>query len=204
MDRCSPIATRTGLVLIVLLAVCLVWFGTVAEARDSKPPLEGPFDGNFILFDPPVPAPRQGFTDLAGAPASLDGFKGQVLLVNFWATWCAPCIREMPELDELHAELNSEGLTVLALSTDRAGARVVAPFVEDLGLPHLPIFLDPKGEVAEAFNVHSLPATFLIDREGRVVGGMTGIAPWSGPEAQKLVRHYLEAAPPQGAIKTGG
>ena len=204
MDRSSPDAVRGGVVFSVLLAVFIAFSAPTAQARDGRPPVEGPFAGNFILFDPPVPAPQQGFTDLAGAPTSLGSFEGQVLLVNFWATWCAPCIREMPELDELHAELSGEGLKVMALSNDRAGARVVEPFVAELGLPHLPIFLDPKGEVAQAFDVRSLPATFLIDRDGRVVGGMTGIAPWAGPEAKKLIRYYLDAATGPRAVKTGG
>ncbi len=85
-----------------------------AAAADSAPPLRGAFGENFTLLDPPVPAPGEVFTDLAGARVRLADFEGRMVLLNFWATWCAPCVREMPSLDRLQAALGDRGLRVAA------------------------------------------------------------------------------------------
>ncbi len=175
----------------LVLAGCLTAF---AAAADSPPPLEGDFKYNFTLLEESVPAPTTAFTDLEGGSRTLADFKGQALVVNFWATWCAPCKREMPSLDRLQTELADEGLKVLAVSIDRAGKKVVAPFLKSLGTDSLEAFLDPKSELAREMAVTGLPATFLVDAEGCLVGGMVGPAEWDSPDALALVRHYL---PPQ-------
>ena len=173
--------------------VCGAILAAVPESvpAGEAPPLQGPFADNFTLLDPPVPAPPESFQDLDGAPVRLADFGGRVVVLNFWATWCAPCIREMPSLDRLQTALEDEGLNVVAVSIDRNGAKVVAPFAEKLGLVRLGLYLDPKSAFARAFGLSGLPATFLIDAEGRLVGGMNGPAEWDSPEALALVRHYL-------------
>jgi thiol-disulfide isomerase/thioredoxin len=161
----------------------------------ESPPLAGEFAHNFTLLDPPVPAPLDAFTDLAGGRVRLADFAGRVVVLNFWATWCAPCVREMPSLDRLQAELGDEGLAVVAVSLDRRGADVVAPFAERLGLKTLGLYLDPKGILSKAFGITGLPTTFLIDGDSRIVGAVQGAAEWDSPEALALVRYYL-AKPP--------
>ena len=101
-------------------------------AAPQAPPLEGAFADNFTLLEPPIPAPPDAFVDLAGATVRLADFKGRVVLLNFWATWCAPCIREMPSLDRLQAALKDRDLAVLAVSIDRGGVKVIVPFAERL------------------------------------------------------------------------
>ena len=171
-------------------------------AAPQPPPLQGEFADNFTLLEPPIPAPPGAFVDLAGAPVRLADFKGRVVLVNFWATWCPPCIREMPSLDRLQAALEDRDLTVLAVSIDRGGAKVIVPFAERLGLEHLGIYHDAKGALFQAFGVPGLPTSFLIDRRGRIVGAYPGPAEWDGPEARALIEHYLRQ--PAAAAKTGG
>jgi thiol-disulfide isomerase/thioredoxin len=114
------------------------------------------------------------------------------VLLNFWATWCAPCIREMPSLDRLQAKLKGEGLVVVAVSEDFAGLDLVEPFFERMKLENLAIFLDSDGALSKAFGIAGLPTTLLIDREGRVVGGLEGPAEWDSGEAVTLIRHYLQ------------
>lgn len=155
---------------------------------------EGPFARNFTFSTPPVPAPSAAFRTLAGADVTFADFRGQVLLVNFWATWCAPCVKEMPALERLHLELADEGLAVLAVSQDRDGAAVVEPFLARIDLRQLPIYLDPNGALGRDFAVKGLPTTFVIDREGRVVAGLVGPAEWDSPEALAFLRHYLHAS----------
>ncbi len=161
-----------------------------AAAADPAPPLRGAFGENFTLLDPPVPAPLEAFTDLAGNPVRLADFEGRVVLLNFWATWCAPCVREMPSLDRLQAVLGDRGLSVVAVSIDRR-VEVIRPFAKRLGLARLGLYHDPEGALFQAFGVTGLPASFLIDPNGAILGAYAGPAEWDGPEARALIEHYL-------------
>jgi thiol-disulfide isomerase/thioredoxin len=177
--------------------------GEVQSASDDAPPApEGPFADNFTFSNPPVPAPSTVFQTLEGAAVSLADFRGKVVLVNFWATWCVPCVREMPNLERLHQALAGEGLVVLAVSNDRGGSAVVNPFLARLDLQHLPVFLDPKGGLAQAFALKGLPTTFVIGRDGRVLAGLIGPAEWDSPESLQFLRHYLNQE--TGPIHTSG
>jgi thiol-disulfide isomerase/thioredoxin len=158
----------------------------------ALPPLAGTV-ANFTPFDPLRPAPGTAFADADGKPVSLADFRGKVVLLNFWATWCVPCVVEMPALDRLQARLGAAGLEVVALSQDRDGVPAVVRFYEKYDFGNLGIYIDPKGEVANALKVGVLPTSLLIDREGRVVGELVGAAEWDAPEALALIRHYLGA-----------
>lgn len=152
----------------------------------------------FAPTEPPRPVPEVTFTTAAGDPRSLDDFRGQVVLLNLWATWCAPCVEEMPALDRLQARLGGPDFQVVAVSSDRGGAEVVEPFFRKQGLTALPVYLDPDNRVARALGVHALPTTVLIDRAGREVGRLQGAAAWDSPEALELLRPYLASPSPSG------
>jgi len=183
------VISRTLKAAILVLALGGLTF---AVAAPEISPLEGPFARDFSLLTPPVPAPLEVFQDLDGAPVYLADFKGQVVLLNFWATWCGPCIREMPALDRLASILAAEGLHVAAVSIDLGGREVVAPFAKKLALRDLPLYLDPKSSLARAFGVPGLPASFLIDAEGNVVRAQAGAAEWDSHAAVTLIRRYLK------------
>jgi thiol-disulfide isomerase/thioredoxin len=159
-------------------------------AAGSLPPVGGTV-ANFTPFNPLRPAPEVAFADDSGAEVRFADFRGKVVLVNLWATWCVPCVKEMPALDRLQAALGPEGLEVVAVSQDRGGVPTVVRFYEKYDFGQLGVFVDPKGEMAKAFAVGVLPTSLLIDREGRVVGQLMGAAEWDAPEAQALIRHYL-------------
>ncbi len=172
----------------------------------EQPPLKGLFKDNFTLLAPPVPAPQTSFTDGSGRELSLAAFKGKVVLLNFWATWCAPCVREMPTLDRLQARLGGQGLAVVAVSEDTGGLAVVSPFFKQYSLDNLEIYLDPTGELSRSFGLKGLPTTLLIDAEGHVVGGLEGPAEWDSPDARSLIRYYLQRIGGDGdePVKTSG
>lgn len=193
------IMAATSVILAVLSGLSAMAFGS------EQPPLKGLFRGNFTLLDSPAPASQTPFQDAAGRPVTMADFAGRVVLLNFWATWCPPCIRELPALDRLQGELDAEGLSVVAISWDRGGLAVVAPFLEELGTEHLAIYLDPKGTTGKEFGVRGLPTTLLVDAEGRIVGGLEGPAEWDSPEAVELIRYYLDKARRSaGPVKAGG
>ncbi len=166
-----------------------------AIAAADGPPLSGHFGEAYQVYDEPHPAPDTVFEARDGESVTMADFEGRVLVVNFWATWCAPCVEEMPTLDALDMEISPKGADVIAVSQDRGGREQVEPFLRDrLNLQQLGIYLDQKGELARAFDVRGLPATFVIDAEGQVVGRLDGPAEWNDPEVHELVEYYIEQA----------
>ncbi len=191
--------TARLLVLIVASSAALTSMPQMAGAGEP-PPVSGWME-QFSFIEPPRPAPQTGFLAGTGTPVTMSEFRGRVLLVNFWATWCAPCIRELPSLDTLQARLGDEGLLVLAVSQDRGGAAVAGPFLKKLGVTRLGLFLDPRMELGRALGVRALPWSVLIDRDGRVVGMLPGYAEWDSAEGIRLIRHYLAPDGSQGVEK---
>jgi thiol-disulfide isomerase/thioredoxin len=134
------------------------------------------------------------FTDAEGREQRLEDFADQGLVVNFWATWCPPCVAEMPALDRLQAMLASEGVRVLALSSDRGGRPVVERFYERLALRHLGLWLDPRGAAARALGVRGLPTTLIVDRAGVERARLEGEAEWDAPPLVAAVRRLVAPA----------
>jgi thiol-disulfide isomerase/thioredoxin len=147
--------------------------------------------GEFIPTSPPQPAPAVAFTDMDGKPASLSDFKGKSVLVNLWATWCQPCLKEMPQLAGLAAALGGK-LTVAAISEDRGGAKTVAPFLARHDFTGLDFYLDPKSEATRAFEVRGLPTSLLIGADGKLLGKVEGAADWAKPEMKAALEPFLK------------
>ena len=135
---------------------------------------------------PPKPLPSLALPALDGGTAALTSFRGRSLVLNFWATWCAPCIRELPELDKLAA--SPDAPAVLAISADRGGAATVRPFLAAHPASHLRVLLDPHSEAVQALGVVGFPTTFVIDRDGHIRGQLVGPTRWgeAGPVIARL------------------
>jgi thiol-disulfide isomerase/thioredoxin len=136
--------------------------------------------------------PEIQFEDGQGTTLSLADFRGKVVLLNIWATWCAPCRREMPTLDRLQAELGGPEFEVVALSIDRTGLPAVREFYQEIGLETLPIYLDPSGKSQRELRVLGIPTTLLLDQEGNETGRLAGPAEWDSPEMVRFIRSYVE------------
>lgn len=190
--------------LSVVLVLCVAALGlllyyrgqqppaTPAPSVASAPPGEPGFE--FTPLDPPQPAPTLRFTARDGATKTLADFRGRLVLVNFWATWCAPCIEEMPSLDRLQVKLGSR-LKILAISEDRRGADAVDPFLARMKLAALAIYLDSSNDALAAFNLRGLPTSILIDRDGRMVWRVEGAVDWTSAGALGKLAPYLASSP---------
>lgn len=142
--------------------------GTLAAAlggRKSRADELGDLS-DLKLVEPPVPAPAVTFMDANGDPHQLKEYLGDGIVLNLWATWCAPCTAELPSLDALAGKLNDKKMKVLAVSSDRGGATTVQAFYKQHGIKNLQVLLDPQGELMHAFKARGIPTTFIIDERG--------------------------------------
>ena len=144
----------------------------------------------------PAVAPDFAVPDLSGQAVRLSAHRGQVVLVNLWATWCPPCREEMPSMERLYRQLKDRGFVLLAVSQDEDGAAAVKPFVEQMKVT-FPVLVDPQGEVGRKYGVWGYPESFLLDREGRVVERVIGPRDWAS-ENQVAQIEALLAAPAAG------
>ncbi|PIP72499.1 MAG: thiol-disulfide oxidoreductase ResA [Nitrospinae bacterium CG22_combo_CG10-13_8_21_14_all_47_10] len=128
-----------------------------------------------------IPAPDFTLKALNGEEVSLSQQRGKYVLINFWATWCGPCKMEMPSLETLHQRFKSKNFSLLAISNDMFGAKIVEPFVKANNLS-FPILLDQQLQASNKFGVVSLPTTFMIDPGGNIIGELRGAEDWSSPD----------------------
>ncbi len=181
------------------IAVCasFVPSAELAAAPENDPPA---FQGRqfpFTILRPAEQAPAAPIHTLKGGVTTLKRFSGKVILLNIWATWCPPCLRELPTLSKLQARIGGNTFTVVALSIDEGGAKVVSPYLKRLGLYNLPSYLDPAGRIRQTLRVgKALPLSFIIDHRGRVMGYMKGAADWTSAEARALIDYYVERISP--------
>lgn len=147
--------------------------------------------GGYQATIPPRPAAATLFFDKKDAARSLAAYKGRGVVVNFWATWCAPCVREMPALDRLSKLLKGAGIDVLALSEDRPGASLVEKFYKTNAIRNLEVLIDKGGKVLRASKVRGLPTTLLIDANGLEVGRLLGAVEWDSDKAVAFLKKCL-------------
>jgi thiol-disulfide isomerase/thioredoxin len=179
------------LALALLVAVSIA-----SAAEDEKPPKLG----EFIPASPPQPAPELSFTDLDGKTASLADFKGKLLVLNLWATWCHPCLEEMPALEQLQVNIPDK-LVVAAVSEDRGGKKIVEPFLDKLGLKKVKIYLDPKSDVGHAFEARGLPTSIVVGGDGKVLGKVEGAADWDSVDMYGTLKPFLPKPPAKDSLK---
>lgn len=138
-----------------------------------------------------LPAPNFTLSELAGQTLHLSDYRGKVVLLNFWASFCAPCLEEMPALETLWQDYREQGFVVLAVAADRGSIDPVRRFVET-GNYSFPIPLDPDGNVRKQYEVVALPTTYLIGRDGRFAGRVLGAREWNSEQGRLLVQGLLQ------------
>lgn len=201
-------AAAAAAVVVAALYVTLAAQGNgadaaCAEARPRAQALDAHAIGEVAAFQiaaAPADLSALSFADAAGEPTSIGSFSGKLTLLNLWATWCAPCRREMPALDRLQAALGGEDFQVVPVSIDTVGPERPRAFLDGIGIKSLPFYTDRSTQIFEELKGRSLalglPVTVLIDRNGCHLGHMNGPAEWDSDEGRRLI----EAAVGGGAI----
>ena len=162
----------------------------VAGAQAKTPDLTRFATGDLAKLDfsqAGTPAPTNTFEAKGGKTATLAQFKGKVVVLNLWATWCAPCVKEMPELDRLQGMFPAKDLAVVTVSMDMAGWRAVEPFWEKRGLKNITPYLDKKNALALGYKARGLPLTVIYDRQGKEVARIAAPAEWDAKPAIDLI-----------------
>jgi len=192
---------RNSLVYVVLLAFIAGGIG-IYLSGDVPRKAEVNSGGGFKAFsvghmaaflvkaDRPV-VPDLVFKDSTGSEVSLRKWRGRVVLLNLWATWCAPCRKEMPTLNAVQKQLGSKDFEVVALSVDRKGIEASAAFLKDTGADSLGLYIDESTTSLNMLQALGLPVTVLIDRKGREIGRLLGPAEWDSAEAVALMKAAL-------------
>lgn len=145
----------------------------------------------FVFKPAPEPIEEVSFKNGNDQPTTLSDFKGKAILLNLWATWCAPCREEMPALDRLQNQLGSNKFEVVALSVDRGGAEKSQQFLDKINVKNLNLYVDEKAGSSSALKVIGMPTTLLIDADGREVGRLVGPAEWDSTDAVRLIEAHL-------------
>jgi thiol-disulfide isomerase/thioredoxin len=146
----------------------------------------------FVFRKAPEALPEATFQDATGKERTLADWRGKVVLVNLWATWCLPCRKEMPSLDRLQKELGSDKFEVVAVSVDRKGLDASKKFLDETQVKDLGLYVDASARLTSTFKVVGLPATLLIDVQGRELGRLLGPAEWDSGDAKRLIRSVLQ------------
>lgn len=156
-----------------------------SNKKNQEAPLRGevaPYEG-FM-------APDFTFPDIHGKSVSLSQFRGKIVFLNIWATWCGPCRIEMPAMEKLWQKFKKEDFVILAVSIDRQGKSVVMPFMQELGLT-FPVLLDPDGAIQITYEVNALPSSFIIDKTGFITARVTGARDWFGSDTIETFKYLI-------------
>ena len=181
--------------LIVLAAYLLSLGGAAAQQAGDVQAFEDlarDVRGFRLIVNKP-PVPDTPFFDAALQRISLKAFGGKALLVNFWATWCIPCVREMPALNALARDLGGDDFAVVAIASGQQVGKNPDVFLKEHQLEALALYTDPHASLMALFETKTLPTTLLVDRSGRILGGVIGETDWSSDEARALLTQLMTA-----------
>ncbi len=153
----------------------------------------------FVARAEPQDLPEVAFVREDGSAASLKDWRGRVVLLNLWATWCGPCRKEMPDLDKLKADLGGDEFDLVALSIDRTGLDKPRKFLDEIGVKHLKLYNNSSGKLAASLKAFGMPTTLLLNRQGQEIGRLVGPADWGSDDAVALIKAAIAGKGKAGA-----
>ena len=181
----APGVNSKSIMLFVLILVCGGIF-VLLQVKDTTLNLSGK-----PRLDKGESAPNFTLPDLDGKMVSLADYKGKVVLLNIWATWCPPCVEEMPSMEKLHQELKDENFVILAVSIDVSGAEAVVPFMEKHKLSFTAL-ADTKGAIKSIYQTTGVPESFVIDKDGTIAQRIIGARDWAAPIVIRYLRGLIQ------------
>jgi len=195
---------KTVVGFLVLLFLSLGTFAVISTGffhKREQPPAAADLFKKLKIqrFSDKVPAPDFTLADLNGRRMRLEDLRGKVVFLNFWATWCPPCILEMPTMEKLHQEFGGKGLVILAVNF-RENPEQVKAFLKQHQLTFTTL-LDPKGKVFELYQAWSLPTTTIVNKKGQAVGKVIGYRDWHKPEMKEFFRRLLDEEQEWGPVQ---
>lgn len=179
---------------LLFVAVSLVLLSGTALADPAPVEIHDAFE--ITRPKQRLPAPGFQLPELNGDRVSLESYRGRVVLIHFWATFCIPCLKELPDLETLWQQYNRQGVVVLGVAADRGSQDIVQEFSSKAGVT-FPVLLDPDGDVRNQYEVTALPMTYLVGRDGRISGRAFGAREWAGPQGRELIETLLDAGSPE-------
>jgi thiol-disulfide isomerase/thioredoxin len=165
---------------------------TSLPAGAGSNPLSQGEMATFVFRKTPEPLPDITYVDSTGTARTQADLKGRVVLLNLWATWCVPCLKEMPGLDRLQRDLGSNKFEVVALSVDRAGPDAAKKFLDKIKVANLKLYADASAKAATALKAVGMPTTLLLNAKGEEIGRLIGPAEWDSADAKKLIAAALQ------------
>ncbi|MFV0358242.1 TlpA disulfide reductase family protein [Tropicimonas sp.] len=192
MTGIPEMALKRVLAAVVYTGLALLANGALAQPADVAALREGGMK-KLALHEAPGALPDIELTDADDTLRRLSEFRGKWLVVNFWATWCAPCRNEMPTLSNLQTIFADRPVEVVTIATGRNAPAAIDRFFDEIGVTNLPKFRDPRQQLARQMGIMGLPVTVIVDPEGREVGRLIGDAPWDS-ESSVAILEALSAA----------
>ena len=181
----TPSGNRVkSVVLIGIIAATVGIYVLLQQQKTSDLPARGP------LAVAGATAPDFALPGLDGATVRLSEFRGKVVFLNIWATWCAPCREEMPSMEKLYQAMKGQPFEILAVSIDILGAKAVGPFKDELKLS-FPVLLDPQGTVGRLYGTTGVPETFIVNQQGIVTAKVIGARNWAAPQAIQTFKNLV-------------
>jgi len=172
-----------GLIVIVFLLISLTAWGQSMDTLREQAGVQA--------LREPTPIVDFTLPDLQGNQVSLSAFKGKVVLLNFWATWCPPCRKEIPSMERLYKKYGDQGFEIVGVDLQESHA-TVADFVKEFGMTYT-VLLDNKGETGATYGARSIPTSYIIDRSGNAVSGVVGTKEWDSDEVTRYIQALLDA-----------
>ncbi len=192
MQKKSPFLQVFHAGLLIFLS--LLAFSTPLCAQQlNQPPQNQLLKGqmsSFKLLPTPKDIPDVTFKDAAGQVVALSGFRGKLVLLTLWATWCPYCARELPTLDNLQEMFGKEKFMVLPVSVDKEGPSFVKKYMEEKSI-NLPTYSDPRDSISKVLGTRGVPYSMLIDQDGRQIGSIYGETSWAAPESAALIKAFI-------------
>ena len=179
-ERSTFKSTTLFLLIVVMVGIFILLRGKDAFFNPTEQP----------RIEPGLPAPNFTYPGLDGKKISLTDYRGKVVLLNIWATWCPPCVEEMPSMERLYRKLQGEDFVILTVSIDTSGAKVVVPFMRKYKLT-FPALIDYEGTIRELYETTGVPESFIIDKKGILVKKIIGPLDWASPEVYRFFRNLI-------------